>query len=409
MGTFDSKGEAFAYLIRKIEGTGVDVLSIDAGTGSHAYRADISNAEVASCGGGDLQALGPSRREALMTMAHGVEKIVRRLFAEDRIHGLIGMGGSGGTVLAAAAMRALPVGFPKVLVSTVAASPRIFDYVDATDIFFINSIVDISGLNSIVRRIYDEAAGAIAGAVQTADLSGSVRNRPRIAATMYGVTTPGVTAAKRYLEENGYEVIVFHATGAGGAVMEKLIRQGYFDGVLDMTQTEIGMYVYGDTKRSAGSDRGAGAAETGIPCVCCLGAMDMCSLGSLPTEGKRLYFHNGTEPSHFRPTVEQCYAAGKFLAQQLNKAVCCQYVILPRRGLSMTDVQGGETYGPEEDKALFTALKENLHNAHVTVEEYEMNINDQEFALIAAARMDEMIKSRSSKRRGAVRGDPCGD
>lgn len=397
LGTFDSKGEEFTYLIKKIKESDVNVLSIDAGTKEHSHKADISNAEVAKLGGKNLKELGSSRRDALEVMSIGAAKIVKKLFDEGKIDGFISMGGSGGTVLAAAAMRVLPVGFPKVLVSTVASSARIFDYVDASDVFFINSIVDVSGLNSIIRKIYDEAAGAIAGAVKTADFSQESHERLRIAATMYGVTTPGVTVAKKYLEENGYEVITFHAIGSGGKMMEKLIREGYFDGVLDMTQTEIGMYIFGEQAASAGPDRCTGAAEMGIPCISCLGAMDMCSIGSLPTEGKRLYYHNGKTPSHFRPTVEQNRAAGKFLAEQLNKATRSQRVIIPRKGLSMTDVEGGGTYGPEEDEALFLSLKENLNNLHITLEEYDLNINDPEFALIVATRMDEIMKKHYRK------------
>lgn len=397
LGTFDSKGEEFTYLIEKIKESGVNVLSIDAGTKENSYKTDISNKEVARLGGGDIEDLGNSRRDALGTMSAGVSKVVKGLFEEGRIDGIISMGGSGGTVLAAAAMRVLPVGFPKVLVSTVASSSRIFDYVDTSDVFFINSIVDVSGLNSIIRKVYDEAAGAIAGAVKTADFSKESHERLRIAATMYGVTTPGVTTAKKYLEEIGYEIITFHAIGSGGRVMEKLIREGYFDGVLDMTQTEIGMYVYGDRATSAGPDRCSGAAEMGIPCISCLGAMDMCSLGSLPVEGKRLYYHNGKRPSHFRPTVEQSREAGKFLAEQLNKATRGQQVIIPRKGLSMTDVEGGGTYGPEEDEALFRSLKENLNNLHITLEEHDLNINDKEFALIVATRMDEIMKNHYRK------------
>lgn len=392
LGTFDSKGEEFSYLAKKIREAGVDVLTIDAGTRAHNNPADITNVEIARLGGKELKDIGDDRRHALEVMTSGVSRMIKRLLDEGRINGLISMGGSGGTVLAASAFRVLPIGFPKVLVSTVAASSRIFDYVDPSDVFFINSIVDISGLNSVIRRIYDEAAGAIAGAVRTADYSKAPHDRLRIAASMYGVTTPGVTAAKKYLEEKGYEVITFHSTGAGGRVMERLIREGFFDGVLDMTQTEIGMYVYGDRAASSGPGRGAGAAEMGIPGISCLGAMDMCSLCSLPTEGKKLYYHNGSTPSHFRPTAEQNRAAGKFLADQLNKATHGQRIIIPRKGLSMTDVAGGGTYGPEEDEALFTALKENLNNLHITLEEYDLNINDTEFALIVAARMDEIMK-----------------
>lgn len=392
LGTFDSKGEEFSYLIQKIKESDADALSIDVGTRANNYKADITNTEVARLAGKDIRDIGDSRRDALEIMSAGAAKAVKNLFDEGKIDGFISMGGSGGTVLAAAAMRVLPVGFPKVLVSTVASSPRIFDYVDASDVFFINSIVDVSGLNSIIRKIYDEAAGAIVGAAKTANFSKESHERLRIAATMYGVTTPGVTAAKRLLEEYGYEVITFHAIGSGGKMMEKLVREGFFDGVLDMTQTEIDMYVFGDRAASAGPDRCTGAAEMGIPCISCLGAMDMCSLGSLSTEGKRLYYHNGKSPSHFRPTIEQSRAAGIFLANQLNKATRSQRVIIPRKGLSMTDVEGGGTYGPEKDEALFRALKENLNNLHITLEEYDLNINDPEFAQIVASRMDAMMK-----------------
>ena len=394
LGTFDTKGEEFSYLSEKIKALGVNVLTIDAGTGKHAFSVDVTNDAVAKWGGRSIEDLAHDRSAAMESMSAGAKACVLDLYANKRIQGIISMGGSGGTTIGTSAMNALPVGFPKVMVSTVAASAKIFDYVECNDIFFVNSIVDVSGLNSVIRKIYDEAAGAIAGAVLAAAPADDTHEKLRIAATMYGVTTPGVSAAKKYLEEKGYEVITFHCTGAGGKVMERLIREGFFDGVLDMTQTEIGMYVFGDTRISSGPDRASGAALMGLPCISCLGAMDMCSLGSLSTEGKKLYYHNGKTPSHFRPNTQECEAAASFLAGQLNKATQSQRVIIPLKGLSMMDREGNPTYGPEDDKALFSELKKCINNPHITIEEYDLDINHPEFALLVGARMDEMMKEK---------------
>lgn len=396
VGTFDTKREEFEFLIREIKKHDVDVLSIDVGTKpSKGADVDISNERIAELGGGGIAEIAlMSRKDALNVMTRGVEACIRQLHDEGKIDGIISMGGSGGTTLGTAAMKPLPLGFPKVLVSTLGGSPRMSKYIDNTDMMVVNSVVDVSGLNSITKRIYCEAAGAVAGAAKSA-FADADDHKPRVATTMYGLTTPGVVAAKEYLEARGYEVITFHATGDGGRAMEGLIRAGFFDGVLDMTVTEIHAYMFGDKEQSAGPDRAAGASEMGLPQVVCLGAMDMCTIGNLPTEGKHLYCHNENIPSHFRPTKEEVVLSGRDLGEKLNRATAPAAVFFPHGGLSMIDLPGQPMYNPEVDEALFDSIKQTVSNPVVELYDMPNNINDEAFAVAAAKRLDEMIRTTS--------------
>jgi len=287
VGALDTKGEEFAFLKKIIEDAGVNTLVVDFGVmGEPALAPDISRAEVAAAGGGDLAyfASGKHKDEAMATMAKGLAVIVRRLYEEGRLDGIIGMGGSGGTSVATTGMRTLPVGVPKVMVSTLGGGD-VSVYAGTKDITFIPSIVDVAGINRISRRIYANAAGAIAGMVK-AEAPTPAEEKPLITASMFGNTTPCVDRARQRIEAHGYEVLVFHATGTGGRTMESLITDGYITGSLDITTTELADEVCGGVL-SAGPDRCMAAARAGIPTVLVPGCVDMANFWGLDTVPKK--------------------------------------------------------------------------------------------------------------------------
>src|SRR6202789_1983224 len=283
IGTFDTKGEEFSFLRDRIESAGLQTLMIDVGVlGSPPFAADISQAEVAGAANEDLAALQTERDRgrSVTAMARGATVIVARLHAQGAIHGVAALGGSAGTAIATAAMRALPYGFPKLMVSTLAAGDT-RPYVGTRDICMMPSVLDISGLNRVSRRILSNAAGAICGMVLT-EPAGALDEKPAIAATMFGVTTPCVTAARRILELRGYEVLVFHATGAGGQAMEELMEDGAIQAVLDVTTTELADELVGGVL-SAGPHRLEAAGRRGLPQLVCPGAIDMVNFGPAET------------------------------------------------------------------------------------------------------------------------------
>src|SRR5581483_7859846 len=298
LGTLDTKGKELDYLRERLREQGVDVLLVDAGVFEPAAEADVGQAEVAAAAGEDVAALAEAkdRGSAVEAMGRGAAEVVRRLHAEGRLDGILSVGGSGNSSIAAQAMRTLPVGVPKLLVSTVASGDT-RPYMGANDVSMTYSVVDISGLNRISERILSNAAGAIAGMAKVT-VPESGEGRPLIGATMFGVTTPAVTRARERLEELGYEVLVFHATGTCGQSMEALARGGYLAGVLDLTTTELADDLVGGVL-SAGPDRLETAGELGLPQVVSLGALDMVNFGPRETvpaqfEGRNIYVHNPT-------------------------------------------------------------------------------------------------------------------
>ena len=279
LGTLDTKGVEFAWLKARVEAAGAATLVIDVGIlGAPAFPPDVTADEVARAAGADLAALRArgDRGEAVAAMAKGAAEVVARLHREGRIDGIVSMGGGGGTAIATAAMRALPVGVPKLMVSTLAAGD-VRAYVGVSDVTMMPAVVDVAGINRISARIIANAAAAIAGMVE-AEPPALAGDRPLIAATMFGVTTPCVTRARAVLEAAGYEVLVFHATGTGGESMEALIRGGFIAGVLDITTTELADELVGGVL-SAGPHRLEAAGETGIPQVVSVGALDMVNFG----------------------------------------------------------------------------------------------------------------------------------
>ena len=398
LGTLDTKGEEFAYLREQIELAGVSTLVIDAGVlGQPTFPPDIGREEVSLAGGRQLRDLlaEQDRGRSVTTMAAGAAVVVRRLYDEGTIHGLISLGGSAGTTIGTAAMRSLPVGFPKVMVSTLASGDT-RPYVGTKDITMVHSVVDIAGLNVLSRRILGNAAAALAGMVKREEIR-TVEVRPLIAATMFGVTTPCVTQARRILEEHGFEVVVFHATGAGGQAMESLIADGYIAGVLDITTTELADELAGGVM-SAGPHRLEAAGLKGIPQVVCPGAIDMVNFGpidSVPAKyrSRRLHIHN-PNVTLMRTTPEECAELGRITAQKLNRAQGPVVFFMPLRGVSAIDVEGSAFHWPEADRSYLGALKANL-NAPIRFVELDAHINDESFAREVAQSLMELMMKRT--------------
>ncbi len=394
IGTFDTKGEEFSFLRERIEGAGLRTLTIDVGVlGSGPFAADISQAEVAAAANESLAELrtGRDRGRSVTAMAVGAKAILVRLFQQEAIHGVVSLGGSAGTAIATAAMRALPCGFPKLMVSTL-ASGDIKPYVGTTDICMMPSVLDIAGLNRVSRRIIGNAAAAICGMVQSEPVS-ALHEKPAIAATMFGVTTPCVTAARHILEERGYEVLVFHATGAGGQAMEQLIEDGAFQAVLDITTTELADELVGGVM-SAGPHRLEAAGRKGIPHLVCPGAIDMVNFGPVETvppqfRSRNLYIHNPSV-TLMRTTPEECAEIGRITATRLNRATGPVTVLVPLQGVSAIDKIGAPFYSPEALDTWRRALKASL-NPSIRLVELDAHINDEGFALAAADLLMESL------------------
>lgn len=394
VGTFDTKGEEYAFLRERIMEAGHDVITVDVGIlgeGTSPFHVDIAAEEVARAGGAvlaELRARG-DRGEAVTAMQRGAQATIARLFAEGRFDGIVGLGGGGGTAMMTAAMRELPVGVPKLMVSTM-ASGNTAPYVDVKDITMMYSVVDIAGINPISSRILANAAGAISGMLAASEPSRNAR--PLVAATMFGVTTPCVTAARQQLEKAGFDVVVFHATGSGGRAMEGLIADGYFTAVLDVTTTEWADEVVGGVL-SAGPDRLSAAAKAGIPQVISVGALDMVNFGAMDTvpetfRSRNLYRHNATV-TLMRTTAEECRAIGRRIIAQVNQSRGPVTVLIPTRGVSMLDASGKPFHDPQADQALFDELRAGAR-PHVTVRDVDAHINDPAFAAIL---VEQLISS----------------
>jgi len=397
LGTLDTKGAEYAFVRDRVRAAGCDVVLVDAGVMSDPSPGDITANEVAAAGGADRAALAAAhdRGPAVAAMTRGATAVVRRLHEEGRLHGILGLGGSGGSSLISAAMQALPIGVPKLLVSTVASGDT-RPYVGTSDIAMMYSVVDIAGINGISEKILTNAAAAIAGmATAAASFTPTTAAKPLIGATMFGVTTPCVTAARELLEERGYEVLVFHATGAGGRSMEALMKAGFITGSLDITTTELVDELVGGVL-SAGPDRLEMAGSLGLPQVVSLGALDMCNFGPMDTvpaqfKHRNLYVHNATV-TLMRTTEAECAELGRIIARKLNAATGPLTVFIPLGGVSMIDVPGAPFYDAAADAALIRELKAGLR-PDVEVVEMATDINDPAFATAMAERLDEHYRA----------------
>jgi uncharacterized protein (UPF0261 family) len=395
VGTLDTKGKEYEYLRSRLLAEGLDVVLVDAGiVGPPLAEPDIARDEVASAAGADVKDLAArgDRGAAVEAMAAGAAAVVTRLHAEGRLDGILGLGGTGGSVLVTHAMRALPVGVPKLMVSTVASGDT-RPYVGAVDVTMMYSVVDIAGLNRVSERILSNAAGGIAGMARAyAGASDEADERPLIGATMFGVTTPCLTRARERLEELGYEVLVFHATGTGGQSMEGLVKGGLITAVLDATTTELADELVGGVF-SAGPDRLEAAGEAGVPQVVSLGALDMVNFGAVDTvpaefKDRNLHVHNATV-TLMRTTPEECAELGLRIARKLNAARGPVTLFVPLRGISLIATEGQPFHDPAADAALLGALRETLE-PHVDVREIDTDINDPAFAVAMADRLHEL-------------------
>ena len=395
LGTLDSKGEEHAFVAALIAQHGHKPLLIDVGTGGPAtVQPDITREQVAASIGLDLAGLmaKKDRGACVVAMTHAAPALVAKLASDGRIHGIISLGGGGGTAIGTAAMRALPLGFPKLMVSTLAAG-NVAPYLGTKDITMMPSIADVAGLNRLSRVIFTRAAGAICGMVSAEPSVGTAK--PLIVASQFGNTTTCVTEAKKVLEAAGYEVLVFAATGTGGRIMESVIESGIVSGVLDVTTTEWADELVGGNL-NAGPERMDAAAKANIPVVVAPGCLDMVNFGeraSAPAkfEGRNFYIHN-PQITLMRTTADECRQLGEIVAKKANAYQAGTAIMIPRKAISVISAAGQPFHDAAADEALFSALRT---NAKVPVQEFDLAINDKEFAQACAYKLIELIGCRS--------------
>ena len=378
LGTLDTKGTEYDYLRGRVRAHGVDTLLVDTGIlGEPLAQPDVTREEVARAAGAEVAELAErgDRGIAVETMARGAAAVVTRLHEDGRLDAVLALGGSGGSAIATKAMRELPVGVPKLMVSTVASGDT-RPYVGAVDVTMMYSVVDIAGINRISARILSNAAGAAAGMAKARAGEAAGESRPLVAATMFGVTTPSVTRARGTLERLEYEVLVFQATGTGGRSMEALVESSFLSGVLDLTTTELADELVGGVL-SAGPERLEAAGRAGIPQVVSLGALDMVNFGPIETvpdrfRNRNLYVHNPTV-TLMRTTPEECAELGRRIGEKLSAATGPTALYVPLRGVSMIATRGQPFHDPVE------------------VHELDLDVNDARFADAMANRLHELV------------------
>lgn len=396
VGTMDTKGLEFAFIKAQIEASGVSTCVVNTGImGEPQLAPDVSADEVARRAGSSLQALRDEgdRGNSVAVMAQGASAIVDEKQAAGEIDGIISLGGSAGTTIGTTAMQAVPVGVPKIMVSTLASGDT-SPYVQSKDICMMYSVVDIAGINRLSRQILANAAGAIVGMVNAEAPAAMEADKPLIAATMFGVTTPCVTKAREILEAAGYEVLVFHATGTGGQAMEDLVRGGFLAGVLDVTTTELADELVGGIL-SAGADRLEAAGHAALPQVIAPGALDMVNFGppdTVPEKFRdRLFYQHNPTVTLMRTTTEEMAELGRIMARKLSEARGTTTVIIPTQGVSAIDKTGQPFDSPEARAAWRENLKANI-GGNVTVIEMDAHINDDEFATKLAETLLENVQ-----------------
>jgi uncharacterized protein (UPF0261 family) len=396
VGTGDTKAGELEYVKRLIEAAGVAAKFVDVGTTEHESTADVTPHEVAAHHPDGADAVwSDDRGAAVAAMAVALEAYI--LATVDDVGGIIGAGGSGGTALVTPAMRALPVGVPKLMVSTVASS-NVAPYVGPSDIAMMYSVTDVAGINRISRQVLGNAAHAMAGMVAN-DVAAGTDDLPPVGLTMFGVTTPLVT---RLAEELGgrYDPLVFHATGTGGQSMEKLVDSGMVVAVLDMTTTEVADHLVGGVF-SAGLDRIGAIARTGVPYVGSVGAVDMVNFGALDTvpsefADRNLHVHN-PQVTLMRTTAEENRAIGEFIAEKLNACDGQVRFLLPEGGVSLIDAPGQPFHDPDADEACFAAIEANVvQTERRTVTRVPANINDEAFVVAVLAAFDDVMSGAGS-------------
>jgi len=395
MGAFDTKGEEYAFIKRLIESRGHKTLTLHTGSfePNPVIQPDVSNAEIAKLEGISTKELQEmDRGPAMKILSQGTAKLVRKLYETGRFDGVIGMGGTGGTSVITAGMQTLPIGVPKVMVST-AASGDTRPYVGTRDIVMFPSVVDVAGINRISRQIFTRSAGAICGMVES-EIEKPKEEKPIITASMFGNTTPCVDRCRETLTKKGYEVLVFHATGTGGKTMESLVEDGLVDAVLDITTTEWADELCGGVF-SAGNTRLDVPGKMGVPHLIVPGCVDMVNFGPKdtipPKYSGRLFYEWNPSVTLMRTTPEENAEMGGIFAQKANDAKGPVAFLIPLKGVSMLDSEGEIFWSPEADSAMFNAIKSNLRKG-IVVEEMDVNINDPSFSDKATDMLLKMIE-----------------
>lgn len=380
--TLDTKSDELAFVAECLRNCGVPVRTVDVGTHSPpGFVPDIARENV--WGERPLHHT-VDRGQAVTQMGDALAEYLVNEERAERVAGVIGIGGSGGTALITTAMRRLPIGLPKLMVSTMASGDT-SHYVDGSDITMMYSVVDIAGLNVVSEKVLSNAAHAMAGMVRHQLPERDVR--PCLGMTMFGVTTPCVTAARQLLEEEGFDCLVFHATGTGGRAMEKLVDSGLIGGVLDLTTTEVADEIAGGIF-PAGESRFDVLVERQIPLVFSLGAVDMVNFGPLESVPERyrertLHSHN-SQITLMRTTLEENRQIARWIAEKLNRSTSPFTILIPEKGVSMLDAPGQPFYDPAADAALFEELEAAIdQTAERRIVRLPHHINDPEFSQAA--------------------------
>ena len=402
IGAFDTKGEDHAFLRQEILKLGCQVLTINIGVlgTTTLFPVDFEAKDVLKAGGIDLGGIRAQgdKGAAMKAYDQAAPRLVRELYDQGKFDGIIGMGGSGGSSIIASAMRSIPIGLPKVLVSTVASGDVSF-YVRGKDITMIPSIVDVAGLNRISRLIYARAAGAICGMAQN-EPPQSREDRPIITASMFGNTTDCVNACGKALNDRGFEVLVFHATGAGGRAMETSVADGLVEGVLDITTTEWADELCQGVF-SAGPERLDAPGQRGIPHLIVPGCVDMANYGAPSTvpekfrQAKRLFYEWNPSVTLMRTNADENRQMGEIFAKKANAATGPVAFLIPLRGVSMLDGDGQPFCDREADRAIFDAIKANVKPG-IPIVEVDLNINDPAFAANAVEMMLQLMSQRKN-------------
>ncbi|HTM56187.1 MAG TPA: Tm-1-like ATP-binding domain-containing protein [Pirellulales bacterium] len=394
--TLDTKGQEAQYMRDRLAQQGLRTRLVDVGSkGPPSVAPDVAREEIFAAAQLPDGQIPTDRGQAVAAAAQGAAAWAAKTHAAGELSGIMGLGGSAGTTIATAAMRSLPIGVPKLMVSTL-ASGQVRHYVGDKDILMLNSVVDLSGLNRITRQVLaagaDAMAGMIKGRARHNGVDGAQPDRPLIAATMFGVTTPCVQCAKAELERAGFEVIVFHATGAGGQAMESLIHEGIFAGVLDVTTTELADELVGGVL-SAGPRRLTAAAECGVPQLVSVGATDMVNFhapDSVPAKfSGRVFYHHNPHVTLMRTSAAEAARIGHDMGKKLITARGPVRVLIPMRGVSAIDQVGQPFDDPHVRAALVAAMR--AAAPQLDVVEFDYHINDPAFALAAAQQLIGLI------------------
>lgn len=404
LGTLDTKGPETAYLVNKINELGVrhniTTLVIDTGILGEPQDIvpDISRSEVARAAGYSIEQVrnANSRGEALNMMIKGITRIVTDLYKNNKCHGIVSLAGASGGAIACAAMEAIPVGIPKLIATPIASGSRPFSFFIGTkDVMIMHSVIDIMGVNTVSRSIYDNLAGAAVGAVMASSVHKKDSNA--IGITMLGNTTKGAMHLKKCLEKDGYEVVAFHSSGIGGRAMEQMAKDGFFTGIIDYTTNEIFEDIVGGLQKGAGPERLTVVGKQGIPQVIVPGSIDFFDQGPLDTipekwRNRKLYSHS---PSFtlVRLTKEEMYELGHIFAEKLNPSTGPTAVVIPLKGFSIPDCPGGVFEDREADMAFVKGLKEKLRK-DIKIVEVDAHVNDAAFAEEVAAVFNLIIKQK---------------